>query len=73
MQAIQAEKQRVLSKERDIQDRDRKLQRQSVESENLRIQIREERVKQDLIARQAREASEDALRKSLEDSKLLKT
>jgi len=61
-----------MSKDREVQDRDRKIQRQSVEQENLRTSIMEERVKQDLIGRVARETSEEALRKSLEDNKLIK-
>ena len=56
-----------MSKERELLDREKAIHRSSIESEQLRNQIKEERLKHEQLGASIRLSSEEALRRSIQD------
>jgi len=67
MVAIQAEKKRATTKERELQDKERLLHRASLESDTLRNQMKEEKLRQEEAQKRIRIASEEAVRQSIDE------
>ena len=56
-----------MSKERELLDKEKAIHRSSIESEQLRNQIKEERLKHEQLGASIRLSSEEALRRSIQD------